>query len=125
MKICPQCETRLHAENFQRRRASKDGRQAVCRLCIVEADAERRRINKSKISKYRRNYYQKNSTGEKADARCRYWKQPEKARARVAKWFQDNKTACNKTRRNYYRKNRRKVLAWNKSSRERQKEKNL
>lgn len=81
-KVCPRCgETKSHGQYFKNA-ARADGLQVYCKPCLTAYRAGKER-------KYKADYYARNAERERDRARSKYWRDPEKYRAKSRKENRD------------------------------------
>lgn len=61
MKVCIKCKRKFNLEFFYEDSSNKrDGHRGKCKFCCAEADKYNKEINKEKIAKIKKDYYEKN-----------------------------------------------------------------
>lgn len=137
VKTCSACLDEKPLEDFPARKASKDGKAAICRPCKAQKDRAYREANADRQRERRRAYYQANR--DKVLARNREWAAANKKRTREIKlawyhrnphqaraWRENNRDKTYASHRRYYEANRDAVIAnvrrWQQENRERVRE---
>lgn len=120
-KHCPQCSEVKSVADFYKNRASSDGLVWCCKVCA--AAYAKKRYNTTEFQEKRAGYLAENRAKIAEQAKARYWRNPERARATSKRTQQKRAAAVAEYMREWRANNREKIAAdfraWSKANPER------
>ena len=108
-KRCRSCGETLPLARFSPSRVNKDGRISYCKPCNAAKAKERREADPERARSIKAASYARNAEQRRAEARARYWADPDASRAYDRAWKRTDRAVA--TRRAYQSANRTKIQA--------------
>lgn len=113
MKVCSKCKIPKELNNFNKKKASKDGYGNMCKICVKKYNDSYdfntyQQLNKDKISKEQKQYYINNKEEILNKVKSYFINNKEEHQKRTKNWYNNNKE-YHKTKNKLYIKNRLKI----------------